>query len=169
MLLFELIIIYILLVFVMTRLVVPHFGFSPFPVSQKIPVELQQKINELKLSAESFGTAQDKEFLKSAYEFVTTKHHGERIKTLTEPWLAWQDPLSAQPGFTPCNISNQLLRTMLVVSGKFQNEDVQVRYTFLNFFIHQYLQVKVNDKWIDVDPWAKALGIEFGKHANLFL
>jgi hypothetical protein len=88
MLLFELIIIYILLVFVMTRLVVPHFGFSPSPVSQKIPVELQQKINELKLSAESFGTAQDKEFLKSGLqeaEFSKDKtHYAKSTKSALE-------------------------------------------------------------------------------------
>jgi hypothetical protein len=40
---------------------------------------------------------------------------------------------------------------------------------FVNFVIHQYLQVKVDNGWIDVDPAGTGIrGKPLGKHLSWF-
>ena len=50
----------------------------------------------------------------------------------------------------------------------FSEEDIKLRITTTNFFIHQYAQVKVDEQWIDIDLYGATYGIPFGKHAFMF-
>jgi len=56
----------------------------------------------------------------------------------------------------------------LVKSGWFEDKDIQVKVTILNFFTHQYLKVKVGEKWIDVDSHESYKGVPLGKHSQWF-
>jgi hypothetical protein len=163
MLIVELILLYLFLVFFVTRLIVPHLGFKKEVIPATIPDNIQTKITELSRMAKT-----DAEFLNLVYEFVTTTYRGSRLKTLTQFWRAFGDMYNKQPGFLPCTGQNFLVRTFLVKSDRFSEADIQVVTTFHNFFIHQYLKVKVNNEWVAVDPWSHFLGVPLGKKSAFF-
>ena len=151
---------YVLIVWIGTRLVVPHLGFTKDSLPQNIPSELEQYIQQL--SSESVTNL---DLLKKSYDYVTGRYHGSRVKTIMNFWKAFQDPITARSGFMPCNGQNYLLRLMLIKSGRFTEGDVQVKVVPLNLFIHQYLQVNVDGCWIDVDPWSNFLAVPLGKRS----
>lgn len=153
-----LVLIYVVVVWIGTRLAVPHLGFKREPLPPTIPNELDQRIRQLNQES-----ANSLDFLKKSYGFVTQTYSGSRIRTITNFWRAFQNPLELKSGFMPCNGQNYLLRLMLVKSGRFTENDIRIRTVPLNLFIHQYLRVNVEGRWIDVDPWSAFLGIPIGR------
>lgn len=154
---------YIFLVFFLSRLIVPHYGFTKSKIPEKIPQEWEEVIEDLKKTAHS-----QEEYLKNAYGYISTHYKGGRFKTVLRFKLLFQDPFSHKDGYIQCNIQNYLLRVLLVKSGWFEEKDIQVKVTILNFFTHQYLQVKVGGEWIDVDPHESYKGVPLGKHSQWF-
>ena len=56
---------------------------------------------------------------------------------------------------------------MLANSKFFKEDDIRFKYIFLNFVPHQYLQVKVGEKWIDFDPAGAGIrGKPLGTHQS---
>lgn len=158
MLLLYILLIYILLIWVVARLVIPNLGFSKEPIPESLPLDLQQKISEFNQTANDNGG-----FLQLAYTYVTSKYSGSRLKTITQFYRAFGNTFEKSSGFLPCTGQNYILRTMLIKSGRFKDEDIQVKTVPLNFFIHQYLKVKVGDVYLDVDPWSNFLGVPIGR------
>ncbi len=155
--------VYIFFIAIGTRFFVPHLGFEKSVLPKNIPDNLQEKINELnRISKDNY------DYLKNAYEFLISKYHGDRVKTLTRFWYLFGDPFRFQSGFIPCTVFNYFLRIMLVRSGRFQEKSIRLVVVPFNLIIHQYLKIKINDKWINVDPWSKTLGISFSKRSFLF-
>jgi len=153
---------YLLVVWVGIRLIVPYFGYRKDQLPQEIPPVLEQLIQQF-----SNDSANDFDFLEKTYEYITSKYKGSRIKTITNFWRAFQNPVNAKAGFLPCNSQNYLLRLMLVKSGRFTENHIQVRVVPLNFFIHQYLRVNIDGQWINVDPWSRFLNIKLGGRSIL--
>ncbi|MCC2631064.1 MAG: hypothetical protein K0S38_873 [Candidatus Paceibacter sp.] len=153
---------YLFVVWVLARLVVPHLGFRKQSLPDTIPEDLKRKIQELNAQA-----IDDLDFLKKSYEYVTNLYTGSRIKTITKFWYAFENPIGHKPGFMPCTGQNYLLRLMLVKSGRFQDNDIQIKTIPLNLFIHQYLRVKVEKDFIDVDPWSHFLNVPMGKKSAI--
>lgn len=125
---------------------------------------MQDVINELK-KAQS-----QEECLRMAYKILITKYHGNRIKTITKFFNIFErdiDVLWSKNGFLHCTNINYILKTLLVKSGFFETGDIRTRWTLIWCVSpHQYAQVRINNKWIDVDVWAHAFGIELGDHAH---
>ena len=149
---------YVTVFWVLARLVVPHFGFTKKSLPSRLPESFSEIIEQI--NAESKDAF---EFLKKSYDFITSRYQGSRMKTVTNFWVAFENPLNHKPGFMPCTGQNYLLRVMLIESGRFKDSDIELRVVPLNLCIHQYLRVKVAGKIIDVDPWSAFLGVPFGK------
>ena len=145
------------------RVVIPHLGFVREKIPVTIPLELQSKIEELNSSSKG-----DEDFLQESYIYITQKYTGSRLKTVTQFSRAFGNVFAQSSGFLPCTGQNFLLRTLLVRSGRFSESDIKVRTVPLNFFIHQYLLVKVDGAWIPVDPWASFLKVPFGQKLVFF-
>ncbi len=158
-----LIALYILLVFIGIRLVIPYYGFTNTKATKEIPEEFHNIIEELNKSSKT-----NKDLLKNCYEYLTSRYYGSRFEIFPKWKYAFEDIFIHKQGFVPCNVFNQLLKTMLVRSGRFSNDEVKTQVVFLNFFIHQYLKVKIDDNWIAVDSTYKKYGISFGKRAIWF-
>lgn len=127
---------------------------------------MQDAINELK-KAQS-----QEECLRIVYNILIAKYHGDRIKTITKFFDIFERDINvlwSKNGFLHCTNINYVLKTLLIKSGFFKKEDVRTRWTLIWYFSpHQYIQVRVNNKWINVDVWAHAFGIELGDHAYGF-
>lgn len=160
-----LIAVYISVVFILSRLIIPHLGFKEDKLPDLIPESMAEKIIELKNKAEN-----QEQFLNLAYDFLGFKYSTGRLntiikfnylfKSLKEAWMT--------DGYAPCTISNYILKIFLVKSGWFKEEDIKRRQIFFNFILHQYLQVKINDKWLDVDVGEKQRGLPIGRHLKYF-
>lgn len=160
---FVLILLYFFSVFFILRLIVPFYGFFKARLPHKIPSYFEEKIRILNNESDS-----DKEFVYNCYSFITSKYYGNKVKTFIDFSYAFQDIFSHKDGYLPCTVQNELLRIMLIRSGRFQEKDIRIAVTFFDFFIHQYLLVKVQSDWIPVDPWSHFLGRKFGEKPELF-
>ncbi|NQV09054.1 hypothetical protein HQ529_04340 [Candidatus Woesearchaeota archaeon] len=129
----------------------------------RIPEELEQEIEELK------RLRNKKECLRKAYDVLTSKFYGERIKTYTrayELFILDIHKLWHRKGFMHCTHLNEMMRFLLVGSGFFKDKDIKKKWTILGYFSpHEYLKIKLDD-WMNVDIWAQHYGIRFGDYAH---
>lgn len=160
---FYIVFLYLLFVWVLLRLVVPYMGFKKTPITDSLPEHLKVAIEEVKTNSQT-----QRDALQHAYAYIVQRYHGNRVRTVLNFWRAFGTYENKSPGFLPCNMQNQLLRTILVKSGYFNDADITIRHTPLNLFIHQYLEVKVDGYSIAVDPWSHFLGLELGKKSSWF-
>ncbi|MDD5071942.1 MAG: hypothetical protein PHQ42_04385 [Patescibacteria group bacterium] len=159
------IVLYFIFIFFLSRFIIPHLSFRPDPLSEKIPEDMERKIEELKNKSNS-----PREFLELAYNYLGTKYHSERLATVLKFHFMFKslEDIWNRTGFIPCNQSNFLLRIFLAKSGFFKDKETRRRNTFVNFVPHQYLQVKLDNKWIDVDVGEKYRGMKIGRHLKYF-
>jgi len=159
------ILIYIIVVFGLSRFFIPHLGFSRDSLPEKIPEDMERIIDRLKSKTNS-----PKEFLKLAYEYLGSKYRSERFNTALNFHYLFKslDEIWRMKGFMPCTQSSFLLRIFLIRGGFFREEDIKRKHEFVNFILHQYLQVKIGNKWIDVDVGEKQGGMPLGKHLKYF-
>jgi len=122
-------------------------------------------INQLKSKAKS-----QSEFLKLTYDFIGNRYRTGRFRTITKFHYLFKsaDEIWPLPGFAPCQQSNYLLKIFLVKSGWFKIDEIKTKNVFLNFFLHQYLKVRVGSNWLDVDVGEKQKGMPLGKHLSWF-
>jgi len=148
---------FILITF-MSRLVIPRLGFTTKPLPTRIPLIIQREVNKLR------GTPED--VLRQAYNIITSRFKGGGGSTFTQfSKMMWKDMSKAwnDKGFAQCTTQTFFLRLLLVKSGRFREEDVKVKHQLLRFNIHQYLLVRIKNKWVAVDPWARFKGIPLGR------
>jgi len=145
------------------RLIVPYYGFTTPEVPKQIPAFLAKEVTSIKNASFS-----KEHFLRSAFQLLVDRYYGGRWETLVYANRAFEPIGRRESGFIPCNIFNHLMRTILVASGEFSNDEIKTVVVPLNFFIHQYLKVRIGDRWIDIDPTYHRLGIPYGKHAIWF-
>lgn len=156
---------YLLVVFVFSVFFIPHFKYQKISVPTDIPESMQAKISELKSQAHS-----PEEFLNLTYNYLGEKYHSERWNTLFKPhyWFKNLETIWQVNGFVPCHQSSFVLKVFLVKSGFFKAEDIKIKLTFLNFVIHHYLLISLNNKKIAVDVGEKINNMPLGKHAEWF-
>jgi hypothetical protein len=110
--------------------------------------------------------------LNLAYDILSQKFYGRHIKTYSRFWEVWKNNIEKlwnQEGFLHCTNLNFLLRFLLVKSGWFTEENIQLQWTnYLFISPHQYALVKADKKIIPVDIWAKFIGIPIGDYAHGF-
>lgn len=154
---------YFFLVWVVARLVTPHMKFWKEPIPKQLSPELQQAIDTLTKEAKS-----KRDVLEKAYNYIVSKYYGEHSQLLVQLDKAYGDILNKPAGFLPCTGHSFLLRTMLVKSGKFTEDEIKVKTFPYKLFIHQYIDVKIDGQWIHVDPWAHFMGKRIGDRLYMF-
>jgi len=163
--LFWLSFVYFILVFVLSRFVIPHLGNGVDLLPEKIPVEMEKAIDELKARAKT-----KEEFLNVAYQFLGKKNRSGRLNTIVKFNYLFKSlaDIWRIDGYIPCTQSNYLLRIFLCRSGFFQNDEIRKKYSFLNFVLHQYLEVKINGQWLAVEVGEASRGLPIGQRQKLF-
>jgi len=154
---------YFVFVWIILRMIVPYMGFRKAKIADPVPIHLQEAIQNIKSQSSNQADA-----LRFSYEYVVRTYYGNRIKTVSNFWRAFGRYDNKTAGFLPCNMQNHLLRNILVKSGFFSDTDINVKVTPFNFFIHQYLQVRIGKKFTDVDPWSHFLGLNIGERSSFF-
>jgi hypothetical protein len=151
--------------------VVPFMDWEGFKPPRQTPEEVKAAIAELELRAHD-----QRSYLEAVYELVLDKtlhqYKHTRFKAAFYIPRAFVSDLSEiwqTHDFLYCTGINYLLYVLLIKSKYFKPEDVRVKHVFVNFFIHQYLQVRIGDRYIDVDPAGTGIrGKPLGTYLRFF-
>ncbi len=152
---------YVLLFFVIVPLVVPFMRKEPLPA--RIPKQLEDAIAQMESQSKT-----PYEYIKQCSHYLLSQNHGGRFATVIRVQSLFERDvrtLLSRRGFMHCTQLNHLMRILLVRSKFFTDDDIRLQHTFVNFNIHQYLQVRVAGQWYDVDLAGDWMGVPLGRHA----
>ena len=159
------VVLYIFIVFFLARLVIPFMGFGMYAIPTQLPEPMLAKVRELE--SQSINA---EDFVKKVYNFVQSRWHAERLKTIIMLPLAFRKDLSgiwARPGYAHCTTINYVLVSMLAASKFFEPKDLKVQQVFFNGVSHQYVKINLGNKILDVDPSLTYVrGVPFGQRTS---
>lgn len=161
------IVLIVIAIFFIITFLIPIFllpNYLIFKPKHKITnPKLKQEIKKLN------NIKNDEKFVKAAFLYVTNRYHPSGpIKFLFHlPKLFWHNPnkIIKKPGFAYCHVQNLMLKTILLGSKRFKEQDIKTKINF-TIVSHQYLKVRIKNKWIEIDPWGYGKGVPYGKHLN---
>ena len=141
--------------------------FIKAKIPDQLPKEMEDIIKELKKSKTK------KDCIKKAYSLLSKKYRGYKLYTYLrffDLFVSDINKIWAKKGFLHCNLLNYLMRILLVKSGLFKENDIELKWTLIWYISpHQYLNIKINqNEFINIDLWGKAYGISFGDYAHGF-
>lgn len=161
------VLIYFFFMFVLSQIFVPHLGWKR-PVEKKLPENLKK---DLKRIGASYNKKED--LLKAVVNYMVVEKglYGKprqvfrRFSYLFESKF---DKLWNGDGFLHCHQHNFVLRSLLLETGKFSEEDIVPIITNCIFNIHQYTEINISDdenskKIIKIDTFAFSSGYKYGK------
>ena len=162
---------YFLVVFVGFKFLAPYFIQRDFVLPKPLPEFIQAAVFDLESAAKD-----QRAYLEAAYSLVMDKNERQWKHTRFQaafnlPRLFVKDleELWSTKDFIYCTGINYILFVLLASSKFFKPGDVRVKNVFLNFVLHQYLEVRVGEAWVDVDPAGAGIrGRPLGKHAEWF-
>lgn len=146
----------------MIPFIFPYYSYFSIKSDFVIPKFLSSDIQKINRTSGS-----NLEYLKNIYNFLTKKYYGDRIGSVLAINKSFKNTVERENGLLPCNIFNELFRSILIESGRFDTQDIKRVIVPLNFFIHQYLKVKVYGNWVNIDPTYNKMGVKFGEKAIL--
>jgi hypothetical protein len=156
---------YIFIIFFLSHMILPYYSWKKKPLPRYISDQIQKEIDSLRATYPNQGM-----FLRAAYELVAKRYNVKVISTLLHiPTLFIHSPeklWNMKNRFIACHQLNLMLRIFLVRSKLFTEDEVRVKYTVMNINTHQYLQVKAEDNWINIDVWGKKYNIPFGTYGH---
>lgn len=156
------ILLYFLVAFLIPIFILPNYLlFKPkHKITNPRLKQVIKKLNKIK---------NKEKFAKAAFLYVTRNYHpSDPITFLFHlPKLFWhnQNKIIESPGFAYCHVQNLMLKTILLESKRFKQPEIKTKINFTTV-LHQYLQVKIKNNWVEMDPWGYRKGIPFGKHLN---
>lgn len=116
-------------------------------------------------------TSSARECLEQAFSIVTSRYKGDRLHTVTNIYeLVYPlRRLWRLNGHLLCTNLNRVLRDLLIQTQWYEVSDVRYRWTAIWLFSpHQYVQVYIDDDWVDVDVWGYAYGVPLGEYSSGF-
>lgn len=133
-------------------------------IPKEIPAGMQKYADQLK-KTKSRGQC-----LQKAYEIISRRFKSSRIHTINIVALLQTDINKAwQQKVLHCNFLNYFLKVLLVKSKWFSEKDFRNKWTLVWYVSpHQYMQVRLGRKWVNVDAWGASHKIPFGSYAHGF-
>jgi len=139
---------------------------TPKKIPKNIPRTMQTAIDKINKK-----TSSDLDFVKRSYELVNKRYTSEGRGVFKHPLRLFGRDLKKiwkTKGFQPCDAQNYILRVMLIKSKRFSEKEIKTRYsTYYLTWPHQYLKIKIKNRWYEVDLWGADHKIPFGKHLKL--
>lgn len=136
------------------------------PLPQESPEKMHPALADLQRSKDQMDC------LHKTYNLLTKKYRGYRVKTYTRIFDIFEKNLGIlwnKTGFLHCTNINYIMRFLLIQSGFFKEKDIRTKWTLLWYISpHQYLQIRINTTWVNIDVWAYTYGIRFGDYAHGF-
>jgi hypothetical protein len=138
-----------------------HLAQTKNVLDKDIPQDMWEKIKTNNKSETKL------DYLKYSYYEVGNRYTSEPRYYLREPyskfWVTDVKEIWEGTADRPSTVQNYMLKLLLVKSGKFSEEDIVGINMYYGITPHQYLKVKINGEWIDVDVWDKEQPHKFGE------
>jgi hypothetical protein len=159
---------YYFCVFLLSRLIVPHYGWKKSLLPRRISDQLQKEIDAMKKQ----NPTKDM-FLRAAYDTIGARYTPTvtvffHIPTLfrTNPDWLW----NRKGHYISCQQLNFLIRLFCVKSGLFTDNDIDVEFSWTyGIMTHQYLRVYLDDdEQLTIDPWGKQYDLPYGSYGHGF-
>jgi hypothetical protein len=109
------------------------------------------------------------QYARKSFDFVA-----ERFKKVNRCWLKfpWRNMFfnnmwKMKGKGLPCHMQNFFYQKLLL--KRFNKEEIKTIITQSwekGMAIHFYSKIKLKEKWVDVDVWAKKWGVPFGKNVH---
>jgi len=104
-------------------------------------------------------------YLQECYELITNRFRSTTYGFLIYFWRNFYlGNIWEKGNVLPCEIQSKLLEQCLL--QKFRKDEVRSIWVAFKrpLIIHNFLEVRVNGKWISVDPWGRRHGIPLGEN-----
>ena len=148
--------------FLIPILTFPRMPIINFNLPIELPKELKEEIKKLDKIKDN------KAFIIEALNYMKNNFQSNSILLFIKLHRHYYKQISKileKKGFFPCHIQVFILLLILIKSKRFEQGDIQVHYAVYNGIIHEYLKVRLNNKWVDVDPWGYLKGVPFGYYS----
>lgn len=133
--------------------------------SMQLPPELMRTVQALQDRSRQ-------EIVREVYDVVSRHFVCSRPQTYLRLWDLFRSDLTnvwQRGGFCHCTQQNELIRQMLLKTGKFSEKQVRTKWGLTHYISpHQWLQVNLDGNWVDVDAWGRHFDVPFGKNAAGF-
>lgn len=150
-----LVVLLIMGIWLLFAIVIPFVLFPNYLIRPRIKETSKIK----RISAKLKGKNQE-QTLKNVYNFVIENHYGIRTSFLNKVryfWTLFSNDVENNIGKKKCiwcHAQNILLKTILINTKQFIEEDIKIKWS-VGFFIHQYLLVRIKNKEVKLDPFYK--------------
>lgn len=127
---------YVLVVFVLSRLLVTAFGFRKKPLPKRLSKDLQKTVDSI--------TGSTEQRLEKAFHIITKKFYGESGKTYVRlGQLFWSDIGKEweKGGYANCTKINYFFRLLLVKSKTVSDDQIKLHAVMYRYNIHQYIEI----------------------------
>lgn len=104
-------------------------------------------------------------YLKQCYDLITHRFRSTPYGFLKYPWRNFYlGDIWKKGNVLPCHIQSTLLESCL--RKKFRKHELRSVWVAFKHpaIFHNFLEVKVNNKWISIDPWGRRHRIPFGEN-----
>lgn len=150
----------------MAKHIKAHYLFGKTPLPKDIDKVTQRILQDLK------GITDKEQYLKEAYNLVSERFEGGRVKTFSRLWQLFStsfEDLVNRSGFMHCTNQNYILTNILVKSTLFAEADIKPHWTTIWYCTpHQYLKIDTGKAIYTIDCWARHYGVPFGQYAKGF-
>ena len=104
-------------------------------------------------------------YLQECYDLITHRFRSTSNGFIIYPWRNFfLGNIWDKGKVLPCQIQSKLLEQCLL--QKFKKDDIRSIWVAFKhpMILHNFLEVKVNNKWISVDPWGRRHRIPLGEN-----
>jgi hypothetical protein len=153
--------VYFILVFLISRIVIPFLGFDRHPLPKTVPRIILNQITAVK------KRSSDKEsFIIESFKVFGGKYSpkvGDVFLRVFQHFKSDISHLWGVNGYLGCHQQSHLFRIFLVKSGYFKDRDIHLVTSFHLFMIHRHLRVRTDSFVADIDPYFRRLSFSFAK------
>lgn len=111
------------------------------------------------------------EYICGSCEYLLSQNYSRSFVGLFYVGEAFENDVRSlleRRGFMHSHQLCYLMRVLLSKSSFASDADIRMRYTFLNFHIHPYLEVRVVGQWYAVDVAGYSRGVSLGRYGRGF-
>lgn len=153
---------YTLFAYVLICKIWPYFAYPNYFKKSKIEnyPEIQKLATRLKRNGK-------KQTIESIYNYMVTTYSGydqvNNFKNLLSIFYIGDystKNILHQKRFLWCHTQNRLLKSILINTGLFTENEIIIKRKFLkSFFIHQWIEIILNNQIIIIDPYYKVFKV----------
>ncbi|MAG39767.1 hypothetical protein CMI41_02265 [Candidatus Pacearchaeota archaeon] len=170
-------IIYLILVYILVFKLVPFVIYPNYLLGSKV-----ENYPAMRRLSKRLTERTRLETFENVYRYVKKNYSGGSEGLNPRNWLELlnigdfsTESMLRRKGFVWCHNQNRIMRSLLINTGKFKEEDIKVKYSFWQTKLlgktrpssylwkwiatHQWLEIKLNGKMVFVDPFYRICDI----------